>query len=161
MCMFLHRTYFQVWCTNFFRSDEQNCTCSEDQFQCVNGYDRRNEDNCISKKSVCDGSLDCSDGSDEVNCNYVCKEDEFKCLNGTIGRPPFFGYCIRKHEVCDGYLDCRDKSDEADCHLRCPEGKFRCANGLDSCGWAGASWIRRKPITERPLPLPRWPVREL
>ena len=34
----------------------------------------------------CDRVADCSDESDEENCDYQCVDGLFKCLNGTISQ---------------------------------------------------------------------------
>ncbi|XP_078617503.1 uncharacterized protein LOC144885456 [Branchiostoma floridae x Branchiostoma japonicum] len=77
--------------------------CRLDQFQCNN--DKR----CISRQSVCDNLVDCSDRSDEENCAFRCAADEFFCDD--LCYPAFF--------TCDGWDDCTDGSDEdpANCIL--------------------------------------------
>lgn len=48
--------------------------CGHNQFHCSSGE-------CISAGWVCDGSIDCSNGDDESNCDAHprCTSDEFKC----------------------------------------------------------------------------------
>src|SRR5262249_11476700 len=52
---------------------------------------------------VCDSTADCSDGSDEANCDFTCK-------NGTK---------IPIAYACDGGTDCTDGSDEVGCTPTC------------------------------------------
>nr|CAJ19121.1 vitellogenin receptor [Blattella germanica] len=86
-------------------------------FECHNGA-------CISETKHCDGHVDCTDGSDEVDCNQVfCKEpDWFRCRNGR---------CISSGMRCDDDDDCGDWSDEDDCHIEhvpknCTDSEWRC-----------------------------------
>ncbi|XP_034047695.1 low-density lipoprotein receptor-related protein 2-like [Thalassophryne amazonica] len=101
---------------------------------------------CVLYSHVCDGEMDCQDGSDEKGCASQCK-DEFQCSHGSK--------CVPREQVCDGRYDCQDRSDELNCekrvegcsHLcdnntRCiPEtflcdGEVDCADGTDEekCG---------------------------
>uniref|UniRef100_A0A3B5L3G4 Uncharacterized protein n=1 Tax=Xiphophorus couchianus TaxID=32473 RepID=A0A3B5L3G4_9TELE len=65
-------------------------------------------DYCVLFSHVCDGEIDCMDGSDEEGCQETCDEG---C-----------GQCISEAFKCDGYPDCHDHSDEAGCPRapRCP-----------------------------------------
>ncbi len=85
----------------FDGSDEENCTCTEEQFAC--GGDNSN---CIPGEYVCDYIYDCDDYSDEL-ANCTCDlEYEFECESGG---------CINGTWVCDGEEDCGDGSDEMGC----------------------------------------------
>jgi hypothetical protein len=65
----------------------------------------------------CDGDTDCSDGSDEANCNEACPDKQFTCQNKQ---------CISLSWRCDGDDDCGDNSDEKHCEtLACPPGRHR------------------------------------
>lgn len=88
---------------------------------------------CIPASWRCDGTNDCPDNSDEVNCPK-CQADQFKCQSGE---------CIDRSLVCDGTTHCSDGYDEANCcksiqDFQCPINKvciplsFMC-DGWDHC----------------------------
>ncbi|PVD30335.1 hypothetical protein C0Q70_09599 [Pomacea canaliculata] len=103
-------------------------TCAENQFMCESGE-------CILAEWACDTQADCSDGSDEKDCQCMCRgEHKFQCSNGK---------CVPTSFICDAFDDCGDGSDEVDCQS-CPrEGYVLCA-GSTKCvhetwfcdGWA-------------------------
>ncbi|XP_056591842.1 low-density lipoprotein receptor-related protein 1B isoform X1 [Triplophysa dalaica] len=75
---------------------------------------------CVLYSHVCDGEIDCKDGSDEDDCELQCKTDQFHCAHGRM--------CIDKKLVCDGTPQCQDRSDEADCFIRSHDCKHHCDN---------------------------------
>lgn len=96
--------------------------CQSNQATCSNGQ-------CIPKRSVCDGNIDCSDGSDEDSCNRngMCEPNEFQCTNRK---------CVLKTWLCDSDDDCGDNSDEQNCITsdprqpqQCLPVEFACASG--------------------------------
>lgn len=67
------------------------------QFACANG------EKCIPKMWRCDFDNDCSDWSDEADCNRTtCSENSFKCNNGQ---------CILSKWRCDLEKDCQVNQD--------------------------------------------------
>uniref|UniRef100_A0A3B4FXS2 Low-density lipoprotein receptor-related protein 2 n=1 Tax=Pundamilia nyererei TaxID=303518 RepID=A0A3B4FXS2_9CICH len=90
-------------------------SCGSDQFQCNNGQ-------CINIGWRCDGTKDCTDDSDELNCPPSCTSQEFKCVTS--------GECIPSGFVCDGEEDCIDGSDEQrTCGRTCSPNQFTCREG--------------------------------
>ncbi|XP_071963860.1 uncharacterized protein [Antedon mediterranea] len=88
--------------------------CHSNDFQCDN-------EECIHEIFVCDGTEDCKDGSDEMNCKDSCEQGGFLCKDGR---------CISVSFVCDFISHCRDLSDEIDCyHPNCSVGQYTCDNG--------------------------------
>ncbi|KAM9425856.1 low-density lipoprotein receptor-related protein 2 [Pholidichthys leucotaenia] len=99
------------------RTDLAQGSCGSDEFQCTDGQ-------CIDIEWRCDGTFDCADNSDELNCPHPsCSSDKFQCVSS--------GECIPLEFICDGDEDCLDGSDEQRaCDGRtCSSDQFTCDDG--------------------------------
>ena len=99
-------------------------SCSSDRFECT--Y----ESKCIPAAYLCDGDIDCDDGSDESAslCAPPCSADMFACQDGL--------QCIQKSHICNGYRTCNDRSHNSPalCDNCSADHLYRCQkSGVDVC----------------------------
>lgn len=113
---------FLVSLATFFLIFTQNRSQSSVQFVCKSGHLLNGID------KICDGHLDCYDGSDEAAelCTHIfCPINYFKCHNGA---------CVHRSKKCNGIRDCVDGTDETNCGRKwnsCEPTEFNCGNNAD------------------------------
>ncbi|XP_038147474.1 low-density lipoprotein receptor-like [Cyprinodon tularosa] len=91
------------------------------EFKCSDG-------SCLSRMKLCDGHMDCADGSDEHHCGHSrCGKYEFACHSRG---------CIPTKLLCNGIDNCGDGSDEDSCR--------NCSGGSFSCGPTDVCLLRDK-----------------
>ena len=73
------------------------CHCTHGYYQCENG-------GCIPIDTICDGTVNCADQSDEAHCELICWSGSMPCSDGLL--------CVTDDNWCDGVQHCIDGSDE-------------------------------------------------
>ncbi len=125
---------------DYNRSTEYGIVCEKDTVTvaadtCLSGQFQCNDGTCILDVYACDGSFDCPDDSDEVNCTHACSFfdkdwwDGHNCFENCLPSNcscsmHYFqctlGKCIPWSFVCNNRDDCGDYSDEAYCSTITP-----------------------------------------
>ena len=85
-------------------------------------YVCRAGNSCYSEVKRCDGTIDCSDSTDELNCG-TCGPNKTQC--GTTGLTHCYDPFSQK---CNRVLDCPNGEDEIGCFRGC-HNKILCASG--------------------------------
>ena len=92
--------------------------------KCLGGHFKCDDGTCILVEYECDGIPQCTDGSDEDNCDAVCDLPKssgcVNCHSTTCKCTDFFyqcetSGCIPLSKLCDRVSDCNDESDEIHC----------------------------------------------
>ncbi|XP_046808532.1 serine protease nudel [Lucilia cuprina] len=116
---------------------------------------------CLNASQICDGHMDCHDGSDEklemcTRLNKTCDPSEMKCRTSDKCLPktkfcdhiadcedltdePTICSCFTylratdPSKICDGVRNCWDKSDESPVLCNCTADRFQCGQSSKDC----------------------------
>ncbi|XP_034949215.1 LOW QUALITY PROTEIN: low-density lipoprotein receptor-related protein 4 [Chelonus insularis] len=102
--------------------------CTMEQFLCITTC------TCINLDHRCDGSIDCENGEDEMECEEIfeARRGNETCRGESKILCPESGLCISQQWLCDGDNDCGDYSDESNCGNKrnCTTDQFECRDKL-------------------------------
>lgn len=87
------------------RSNFNYSLCTAGQFECQNGTSMKDGSTCINLSERCDAIAQCSDRSDEADCEMLGCPGHFQCNDGS---------CLARSLVCDSVVHCKDGSDETE-----------------------------------------------
>ena len=93
-------------------------SCAWPQCYCTRGYYQCESGGCVPIDTVCDGTVNCADKSDEAYCELICRPDFMHCSDGLLR--------VADVHWCDGIQHCLDGSDEQCLPKGCPG--FLCNN---------------------------------
>ncbi|CAD5113843.1 DgyrCDS3004 [Dimorphilus gyrociliatus] len=99
--------------------------CKKNQFKCKNSKPLFAI--CKSTSTVCDGTPDCRDNSDEDGCTTNCLQGQFACKDQDDSKKTF--QCVQNTTLCDGKNDCANGLDEdtSICESHCSKSdQFKC-----------------------------------
>ncbi|CAF4303137.1 unnamed protein product [Rotaria sp. Silwood2] len=115
----------------------ENIIVKDDRITCYKHLDCDTSLQCLDWREICNGKIDCVDGSDELNCWQLeineCAENEYRCHNGQCIPAEFF------HDIPSN-PDCLDRTDERFLALSSPgcfkDPSFRCEEHSCRPGYA-------------------------